>query len=293
MKKNVILMVLLFITAGTFASETIRMKNKETYSADLVSLDETKIIFLISGSRFEFEREKVSNVDFSSSNNEFEIILNDGSSMKASIVDQDDEFFTIGSSAGITPIEKKMIKQIKNPLLEKFIRPSIGTLEFHYGNVAYTTFIINDFSKSYQAYWSYENYIETNFFSKAFFGINISLMMLTPQFNIFNDFIFIIPIHFTLKYEDNFYKHKDAQHWSRNLLWHISGGMGVAIITLFEKEENITTTSVGISAEAGYGIKYLIKKFIALGINGKTGVMSQENTMLFMQSAGIGVEINF
>ena len=76
-------------------------------------------------------------------------------------------------------------------------------------------------------------------------------------------------------------------------MWHISGGMGVAIITLFEKEENITTTSVGISAEAGYGIKYLIKKFIALGINGKTGVMSQENTMLFMQSAGIGVEINF
>jgi len=101
-----------FVTGCLFASETIIMKNKDTYSANLVYLDESVVIFLIKGNRFEFKKDEVSKVDFSKSENEFKIILNDGSSMIGSIIDQNDDFLTIGSNAGITPIEGKIIKQI-------------------------------------------------------------------------------------------------------------------------------------------------------------------------------------
>ena len=126
MKKYLLLInfVIINIINNVFAIEKLILNNKDIYTGNLVLITNEKVVFYFLEKRFEFKISEIQKIDFSKSDSEFEIILDDNSKIKGAIIDQDDLFWTIGSSAGITPIEKKRVKEIFNPKFAKYRDPS-------------------------------------------------------------------------------------------------------------------------------------------------------------------------
>jgi hypothetical protein len=292
--KLAIVFILSMYCLSLSSEEKIYMKSKDIYSCDIVYIDAKKLVFFMLGERFEINVDQIEKIDFASSQNEFEILLDDKTSIKGQIVEEDEDYYTVGSSAGINKIERKKVKEINNPKMKEFrSQEKKYSFKFHTGLTPYTTFVLNDVSKSYQSYWSLTANIESNFYTMAWFGIDISFMMLIPQWGVYNDFLFLTPINFTVMYEDNFYRSKVKNHWSNNLFWHVKMGFGFSPVIFHEIAEKRTSSSVSFSSMADIGIKYYFKKFFALGISGRTNLFAQKYSYMIMQSAGLILEFKF
>ena len=282
MKKNFILFLFLINSFLLFSGEKIIFKNNDLFSGNLVLLTSENVVFYFLNRRFEFKLSDIKKIDFSESNEEFEILLEDNSKIKGAIVDQDDEFWTIGSSAGITPIEKKRVKEIFNPSFAKYRNPEKRFI--------FKTNIGIDTNASY---WSLKSYFEFNFFLPVYFGFDAGFVMFYPEFGSLNDFLYLVPINFTLKYMDSFYKGTKENHPLNNLFWHIKFGAGFSPIIFSEVKENKATASIGFSGEIDYGIKYAIKKFFVIGISGNSSIIVDKSQFIFLQSAGVTLEFKF
>jgi hypothetical protein len=296
MRKLIIFFIITFLCISSLqAIEKLTLKSKDKYSGNLILIDKQHVVFLINNQKFEFTIDKIESIDFKESDDEFELVLTDKSVLKGSIVDQDNEFYTVGSAAGLTTINKQKIVEIRNN--NKKYKDLFSTRKFdnyfHIGMIPYTTFILNDVKNTYQSYWSYKLYFESTFFTKAWFGFDISFMMLIPAFGTYNDFLFCVPINFTVKYEDNFYRHKDLNHWSRRLYWHIKFGFGFSPIIFAELADKKNSVSLSVSSEADYGIKFYPSNNFGIGITGTTSLLAQKTSYMIMQSAGLILEFKF
>lgn len=292
--KKIFLIIFILCGVYLFTVEKLIFKNNDVFTGNVVLLTSEKVVFYFLTKRFDFKLSDIKKVDFSESDSEFEIILEDNSKIKGAIVDQDDEFWTIGSSAGITPIEKKKVKEIFNPKLSKYRNPEKKfVFKTNIGIEANSIFVINDFSNYFKSYWSVKNYFEVNFFLPVYFGFDVSFIMFYPEFGSFNDFLYFVPVNFTLKYMDSFYKGKKENHPVSNLFWHIKMGAGFTPIIFSEIKENKVTSSLGFSGELDYGIKYYITKFFSLGISGNSSIIVDKSQFIFLQGAGIITEFKF
>jgi hypothetical protein len=295
MKKFYVFALAFFVVlSNIYSIERLLLKTKDIYTGNLAVLNSEKVVFVLLGERFDFKWDQIDVIDFRSSEDEFEIELSDKSILKGSIVDQDEEFYTIGSAAGLTTIDKKKVKEIRNPKFSKFFKKiKKSALDFHIGMVPYTTFVLNDFRTSYQAFWSYELYFESTFFTSVWFGFDATFLMLTPQFGSYNDFIFIVPINFTIRYQDNFFRHKDENHPIRRLFWSLKWGFGFAPSVFTEISEKRSTTAISFSTDLDFGIKYYVAKNFGIGINTKTNLIVQKSSYIATQSAGLILEFQF
>lgn len=292
----IITVILSFVFTYSFGVEKLLFKSNDRYTGNLVLFSKERTVIVIDDKKLEFQTDKIEQVDFKDSQDEFEIVLSDKSTLRGSVVDQDEEFYTIGSGAGLTTIKKEKVMEIRNAnakYKDYFVKEKKYNIDFHFGMTPSTTFVLNDLNTSYQAYWSYEMFFESTFFTKAWFGVDISYIMLVPNFGAYTDYLFIIPINFTIKYQDNFFRPKQEGNPLRNLFWYIKMGIGFAPVIFAETAEKRYTYAMSFSSEAEFGIKYYITKFFAVGIDTKTELIVQKNSYVAMQSGGLILEFKF
>jgi hypothetical protein len=153
--------------------------------------------------------------------------------------------------------------------------------------------VLGGFGSSYNTFWSGELFFEISFLENLWIGASLDFLMLTPEFASTNESLFLIPANVTVKYERPFGDPADSQNPLSRLYWHVKFGLGACPIIFHEKAEARTTTSVGLSTVAEYGLKYAISKALSLGIAGKTSIVIQSSTHVLAQSGGLFLEATF
>ena len=249
-------------------------------------MDREKAVFLLFDLRFEFTLEEIESIDFTDTEDEFEIILDDDSVLQGMIVEQDDLFFTIGSSAGLTTIDKERILEIKNPrFAEYYEAEKERKTAIHLGVEPAGSVVLNDFGTSYQPYGSLAVSVESDFGSPIFFGLDINVLVNFPRFGDFEDFLLVLPLHLYMKYQGMLAK-------KENLLWMVKIGAGCAPVIFMETGDSETSTGLAISQVADFGILYKTAGKMRIGGNIKANLVVQHGSFIFTQSAGMVLEFN-
>ncbi|MBN2533047.1 MAG: hypothetical protein JXB88_09150 [Spirochaetales bacterium] len=288
LKSKFLFLIFLIITLpGGWCIERITLKESgDRYSGNFVKMSTKNTVFLLFNQRFEFSNEEIEFINFEDSEDELEILLDDNSILKGMIVDQDDEFFTVGSSAGLTTINKIRILEIKNPRFEEFyVAEKQRTMTVHFGIEPAGSLVLNDFGTSYQPYGSLAAYFEMDFGLPVFFGIDIHAFLNIAQFGDTEDFLLVTPIHVYLKYQDILLGMKQ-------LLWSIKCGVGCAPLIFMETGEGNTSFGIAFSQIADLGVKYKLSDNLSLGGNARTNLVVERTSCILTQSIGIVVEFN-
>jgi hypothetical protein len=234
--------------------------------------------------------EEVKQISFESSEDEFEIVLNDGTVLRGQIVEQDSDFYTIGSSAGLNTIEKGKVMEIRNPkLAEYYTLKKVDSISFHAGIMPSYSTVLSGFGSYYNTFWGGGIYAELGLLRNFWISMDSDFFMLTPQFASTNEILFLIPIQLGFKYESAF-----AEQGSKNplshLFWFVKAGVGISTDIFLEKAEGRTSTALAMSMAVSYGMKYAIADFLSVGLGGKTTVVFEPSTYILIQSAGAIVE---
>jgi hypothetical protein len=288
MRKYLFLIVTLLLPALTmFGMERITMKsNQDRYSGNFVLMDSEKVVFVMFSQRFVFTHDEIASINFEETEDEFEILLDDNSILKGMIVEQDEEFYTIGSSAGLTTIDKARIVEIKNPKFEEFYKPvEAGAVTLHLGIETAGSLVLNEFGNSYQPYGSFAVYFETDFGIPVFFGIDLHAFLNIAQFGNTEDFLLVMPVHVYLKYQSSL-------GFMKQLLWSVKCGIGCAPLLFLETGEGNTSFGIAFSNVIDLGIKYKLSGNLSLGGNAKANLVVQQTSYIFTQSIGIIVEFD-
>ncbi|MBN1697884.1 MAG: hypothetical protein JW881_10260 [Spirochaetales bacterium] len=289
MRKYICVALLIILIAPfMYGLERITMKsNQDRYTGNFVMMDREKVVFLLFDRRFEFTHDEIASISFEDTEDEFEILLDDNSVLKGMIVEQDDDYYTIGSSAGLTTIEKARIVSIKNPKFERyFAAEKVVTSAVNTGIVPATTWILNDIGSSYQPYGSLEYYLETDFGTPVLFGIDTAFMMCLPTFGDFSDFLIFIPVHLYIKYLGRFNTSGSGNDVMSKLTWYIKLGTGCAPAFLLETAEGLTSFALSFSNVLDIGVKYMMSDGFFIGIAAKTNLIVQKNSYAIIQSGG-------
>ena len=291
----VIILSLIFLP-DLYPLEILTIKEtNDRYSGDFVKMDRKRVIFILFKQRFKFDLEHIESVNFEDSEDEFEIVLDDESVLRGSIVEEDEKFYTFGSSAGLTTIPKANIVEIRNPQFKEFYEAKVvkTTSDIRVGLIPSYTHVINDFNDSYTSYWGNEVYFEMNLLSPMWFGVDVNFLIFFPRFGDNNDFLYLIPTHLTLKYQANFTQPREQKHFLNDLFWFIKFGFGACPIIFSQKAEETSTAAIALSSALDYGIKLYLSESFALGLNGKTDIIALVSSFVLTQSAGLSVEFTF
>ncbi|MCX7039212.1 MAG: hypothetical protein NT005_08790 [Spirochaetes bacterium] len=273
---------------NSYGSEQVLLNSGDVYSCTFVLMNAEKVVVLLYTHRVEINATDVKMVSFENSEDELEIVLKDDTIIKGQIVEQDAEFYTIGTTAGLNTIEKTKIKEIRNPKY-MYVKKA-DAIQFHIGLLpAYST-VLGDFASAYNTFWSGELYFEISFLKNLWIGVSGDFLMLSPQFASTNETLFLIPANVTLKYESPFVEPMDPKNLLTRLYWHFKFGLGASTIIFTEKAEARTTASVGMCTVAEYGLKYAIVEAFSIGIAGKTSIVIQSSTHVLTQSGGLFLE---
>jgi hypothetical protein len=293
MKRTILLAFVLFVAilVNSYGLEQVLLKTGDVYSCNLVRMDAETVVVLLFSHRVEIKATDVKSVSFEKGEDELEIVLKDDTILKGQIVEQDAEFYTIGTTAGLNTIEKAKIKEIRNP--NYLYVEETGVVSFHAGLLPAYTRVLGGFGSSYNTFWGGELFFEIGFLENLWIGASLDFLMLTPQFESTNESLFLIPANVTFKYERPFNAPRESQNPLTRLYWHVKFGLGVCPIIFHEQAEARTTASVGLSTVAEYGLKYSITEVLSLGIAGKTSVVIQSSAHVLSQSGGLYLEATF
>jgi len=292
MKKIFFFILFSVVFMNLHGIESLTFKTKEQFSGNLVYKNNERVVFLMLATRFECKAADVDIINFKDSSDEFVIVLDDNSSVKGAIVDQDKDTYTIGSSMGLSPVDKKRVVEITNPKYADFKEPKKEyQLNFNTGVVPFADFILNDLGRFYMGA-SVRFFFESNLYTHAWIGLDAGALVYIPIIANLTDKLLLVPVNLTLKYEDNFYRTKNIAEWINNIFWYGKLGVGAAAIMYFQQNESTGATSVGLSMEAEYGIKYSLKGML-IGLSGLTSVILQKESYVLMQSAGFIIELRF
>jgi hypothetical protein len=293
MRRKFVLAFVLFVAAlvNSYGIEQVLLKSGDVYSCTFVLMDAEKVVVLLFSNRVEISTTDIKSVSFDKSEDEMEIVLKDDTILKGQIVEQDAEFYTIGTTAGLNTIEKAKIKEIRNP--KYLYAEKTDVVSFHAGLLPAYTRVLGGFGSSYNTFWSGEVYFELSFLENLWIGASLDFLMLTPEFASTNESLFLIPANVSVKYERPFVQPLDPQNLLTRLYWLVKFGLGASPIIFHEKAEARTTVSVGLCTVAEYGLKYAINEAFAVGIVGKTSVVIQSSTHVLAQSGGLFLEATF
>jgi hypothetical protein len=276
---------------NAFSAEKMTLKSGDVYTCDFVLQNAEKVVVLLFGSRVEIPPDEVKQVSFESSEDELEIVLNDNTVLKGQIVEQDSEFYTVGTAAGLNTMEKAKIKEIRNPKYAQFYAAKkADAIGFHAGVFPSYTTVLNGFGTSYNTFWGGEIYAEFGLLRNFWLGLDADFLMLTPQFDSTNEILFMIPVNITFKYESSFGEPGDAKNPFSNLSWYLKAGAGVSVDLFMEQAEARTSTAVAMSMAVSYGLKYAVLDFLSIGLGGKTAAVFEPSTYVFTQSGGVILE---
>ena len=295
-RKYRMLALVLFSLIGlsAFGAEKMALKSGDLYSCSLILRNADMAVVLLFGNRVEIPADGIKQISFEDSEDEFEIVLSDGTVLKGQIVDQDNDFYTIGTSAGLNTLEKAKIMEIRNPKLAQFYAPKKAeSLGFHAGIFPSYSTVLGGFGSAYNTFWGAGIYAELGLTRGFWICLDSDFYMLTPQFASTNEIVFVIPVQLGFKYEGSFGEQGDAKNPLSNLIWSIKAGAGISGDVLLEQTEARTTAALGLSMAVSYGLKYSIMDFLSAGIGGKTTVVLEPSTYLLIQSVGVVIEFRF
>jgi hypothetical protein len=293
MRRKILVAFLLFVAVlmNSYGIEQVLLNSGDVYSCTFVLMNAEKVVILLYANRVEINTADVKRVSFADSEDEMEIVLKDDTIIKGQIVEQDAEFYTIGTTAGLNTIEKTKIKEIRNPKY-MFVKKA-DAIQFHVGLLPAYSRVLGGFGSTYNTFWSGELFFEMSLLKNLWIGVSGDFLMLSPQFDSTNESLFLIPANITLKYERPFVESLDLENLLTRLYWHVKFGLGACAIILTEKAEAKTTVAVGMCTVAEYGLKYAITETFSIGIAGKTSIVIQSSTHVLAQSAGLLLEAKF
>jgi hypothetical protein len=296
MKKGNILsfLILMFLVTtvwNAYCMEKLTLKSGDIYSCNFVLRDNAKVVVLLFGYRVEIPVGDVKFLSFEKTEDELEVVLMDDTVIKGQIVEQDDDFYTIGTSAGLNTIEKGKIKVIRNPkYAEHYVVKALDDVKVQLGIVPSYTTILNSFGASYNTFWGAGLYVDVGLLRNFSLGLDLDFMMLSPQFGSTNETLFLLPVFVTFKYENAFGSSGDPLS---KLYWYVKGGAGVSVDIFMEKEEVQTAVAFGISLAVSYGIRYALADGFSIGVGGKTQAIMESSAYALAQSAGVILELKF
>jgi hypothetical protein len=279
-KLFVVFILLAAVLMNSYGIEQVLLNSGDVYSCTFVLMNAEKVVVLLFTNRVEINAADVKMVSFENSEDELEIVLKDDTIIKGQIVEQDAEFYTIGTTAGLNTIEKTKIKEIRNPKY-MYVKKA-DTLSFHIGLLPAYTRVLGGFASSYNTFWSSELFFEISFLKNLWIGVSADFLMLSPQFASTNESLFLIPANVSLKYESPFVEPANPKNPLTRL--------GACTIIFTEKAEARTTASVGICTVSEYGLKYAITEAFSIGVAGKTSIVLQSSTHVLTQSGGLFLE---